>query len=251
MPHAVRSRGATRTGTTPVPRPRTRRVTSPIDAAAPPVLHRAARTLLDDLPGPAGRLAAALLDGTGRIADVPEAARALDLPEHGRYVVAAVAGGLRVPIVSGAPGCAPRLTETSAAAALEAMVHVVSTAPAVGSGLPGVRRTVSSCEAKYPGSPADSGVLSGCSAARLLGAAPERACEKGGLAGEDVVAAHRSQKNAGTGPGTPQDFTDAGRPASRSICVLKPGRKATGGLVGVEDAHRPPGVGAYPASRSS
>ncbi|MBJ6636385.1 helix-turn-helix domain-containing protein [Streptomyces sp. I5] len=35
-------------------------------------------------------LAAALLDGTSRIADLPEAAEALDLPEHGRYVVVAV-----------------------------------------------------------------------------------------------------------------------------------------------------------------
>jgi hypothetical protein len=38
-------------------------------------------------------LAAALLDGTGRIADLPETARALGLPEGGRYVVVAVAGG--------------------------------------------------------------------------------------------------------------------------------------------------------------
>ncbi|MFF3501357.1 PucR family transcriptional regulator [Streptomyces sp. NPDC003247] len=38
-------------------------------------------------------LAAALLDGTSRIADLPEAAQALDLPEHGRYAVVAVAGG--------------------------------------------------------------------------------------------------------------------------------------------------------------
>ncbi|MER7740432.1 helix-turn-helix domain-containing protein [Streptomyces sp. NPDC096538] len=35
-------------------------------------------------------LAAALLDGTSRIADLPEAAQALDLPEQGRYVVVAV-----------------------------------------------------------------------------------------------------------------------------------------------------------------
>ncbi|MFF5252782.1 PucR family transcriptional regulator [Streptomyces leeuwenhoekii] len=231
MQHAVRSLGAIRTGPTPVPRPRTRRVPSLIDADALRVLHRAARALLDDLPGltdrlvavlqeqePAYRaavagdptgtwqevhrslrhsvtslidprsardaargcswrigatraeqglpldallhafrlggslvwqglveetsrtapeevrllvhvasdvwnfvdehctlvadayrqvewqlsrrrenrarlLAAALLDGTSRIADVPEAARALGLPEHGRYVVVAVAGG--------------------------------------------------------------------------------------------------------------------------------------------------------------
>ncbi|WAX76454.1 PucR family transcriptional regulator [Streptomyces sp. KMM 9044] len=38
-------------------------------------------------------LAAALLDGTSRIVDLPEAALALDLPEHGRYVVVAVGGG--------------------------------------------------------------------------------------------------------------------------------------------------------------
>ncbi|KOU09613.1 PucR family transcriptional regulator [Streptomyces ardesiacus] len=37
-------------------------------------------------------LAAGLLDGTGRIADLPEAARVLDLPEQGRYVVVAVTG---------------------------------------------------------------------------------------------------------------------------------------------------------------
>ncbi|MFF9488909.1 helix-turn-helix domain-containing protein [Streptomyces sp. NPDC014676] len=37
-------------------------------------------------------LAAALLDGTSRIADLPETAQALELPEHGRYVVVAVAG---------------------------------------------------------------------------------------------------------------------------------------------------------------
>ncbi|MGA5515676.1 PucR family transcriptional regulator [Streptomyces pseudogriseolus] len=37
-------------------------------------------------------LAAALLDGTSRIADLPEAAEALDLPEQGRYAVVAVEG---------------------------------------------------------------------------------------------------------------------------------------------------------------
>ncbi|MEH0548768.1 helix-turn-helix domain-containing protein [Streptomyces sp. B21-105] len=38
-------------------------------------------------------LAGALLDGASRIADLPETAQALDLPEEGRYVVAAVAAG--------------------------------------------------------------------------------------------------------------------------------------------------------------
>jgi hypothetical protein len=38
-------------------------------------------------------LLAALLDGTSRIADLPEAASVLDLPEQGRYAVVAVAAG--------------------------------------------------------------------------------------------------------------------------------------------------------------
>ncbi|MGW5212193.1 helix-turn-helix domain-containing protein [Streptomyces sp. NPDC004051] len=38
-------------------------------------------------------LTAALLDGTSRIADLPEAALALELPEQARYVVVAVGGG--------------------------------------------------------------------------------------------------------------------------------------------------------------
>ncbi|CAL9604462.1 hypothetical protein SUDANB58_05506 [Streptomyces sp. enrichment culture] len=163
----------------------------------------------------------------------------------------AASRGLRVPIVSSAPGYAPQLMKTPASAALEAMVHVVSAAPAVSSDLPGVKRMVSSYGRKYPGSPVDSGVLSGYNAARLLGADLEKACEKGSLAREDVIAAHRSQENADTGLGTPQDFTDVDRPASRSTYVLKPDREAIGGLVGVEDAHQPPGVDEYLASRSS
>ncbi|NEY36644.1 ABC transporter substrate-binding protein [Streptomyces sp. PRKS01-65] len=163
----------------------------------------------------------------------------------------AASRGLRVPIVSSAPGYAPQLMKTPAAAALEAMVHVVSAAPAVSSDLPGVKRMVASYGKKYPGSPVDSGVLSGYNAAQLLGADLRKACEKGSLAREDVVKAHRSQKNADTGLGTPQDFTDVDAPASRSTYVLKPDREAVGGMVGVEEAHPVPGAGEYLAARTS
>ncbi|GHB46703.1 PucR family transcriptional regulator [Streptomyces viridiviolaceus] len=60
MQHAVRSRAAIRSGLTPVPRPRTPSVASLIDADALRVLHRAARALLDDLPGLTDRLVAVL-----------------------------------------------------------------------------------------------------------------------------------------------------------------------------------------------
>ncbi|MEV5545657.1 ABC transporter substrate-binding protein [Streptomyces sp. NPDC052309] len=161
----------------------------------------------------------------------------------------AASRGLRVPIVSSAPGYAPQLMKTPAAAALEAMVHVVSAAPAVSSDLPGVKKMVASYGKKYPGSPVDSGVLSGYNAAQLMGADLKKACEDGSLAREDVVKAHRSQKNADTGLGTPQDFTDVTMPASRSTYVLKPDRKAVGGVVNVEEAHRAPGIDEYLASR--
>ncbi|MER7497850.1 ABC transporter substrate-binding protein [Streptomyces pharetrae] len=157
----------------------------------------------------------------------------------------AASRGLQVPIVSSAPGFAPQLMKTPAAKALEATLHVVSAAPAVSSDLPGVKKMVASYEKKFPGSPVDSGVLSGYNAAQLLGADLKKACEAGSLTREDVVKTHRSQKNADTGLGTPQDFSDVNRPASVSTYVLKPDAKAVGGIVVAEEAHVAPGIEEY------
>jgi ABC-type branched-subunit amino acid transport system substrate-binding protein len=162
----------------------------------------------------------------------------------------AASRGLRVPVVSSAPGFAPQLMKTPAAPALAALLHIVSAAPAVSSELPGVRAMVASYEKKYPGSPVDSGVLSGYNAAALLGADLKKACEAGGLTRDDVVTAHRSQKNADTGLGTPQDFSDVDSPASRETYVLRPDAGAAGGVVGVEDAHKAPGVDEYLSTRN-
>ncbi|MGW0496623.1 PucR family transcriptional regulator [Streptomyces sp. NPDC003007] len=60
MHPAARTRTTFRTGPTPVPQPRTRRIRSLIDADALRVLHRAARVLLDDLPDLTDRLLAVL-----------------------------------------------------------------------------------------------------------------------------------------------------------------------------------------------
>ncbi len=139
--------------------------------------------------------------------------------------------------------------ETPAAAALEAMLHVVSAAPAVSADIPGVKRMVAAYEKKYPGSPVDSGVLSGYNAAQVMGDDLEKACALGSLTREDVVKAHRSQEDADTGLGTPQDFTDVSRPASTSSYVLKPARKAVGGLVIAEEAAEVPGAEEYLQSR--
>ncbi|WP_112469300.1 ABC transporter substrate-binding protein [Streptomyces triticisoli] len=161
----------------------------------------------------------------------------------------AASRGLRVPVVSSAPGFAPQLMKTPAAPALAAMLHIVSAAPAVSSDLPGVQRMVASYQKKYPDSPVDSGVLSGYNAAQLIGADLKKACEAGGLTREDVVKAHRSQKNADTGLGTAQNFSDIDRPASTETYVLRPDAKAVGGVVNAEDAHTAPGVEDYLATR--
>ncbi|MFD3735752.1 ABC transporter substrate-binding protein [Streptomyces sp. NPDC058632] len=161
----------------------------------------------------------------------------------------AASRGLSVPVVSSAPGYAPQLMETPAAPALAALLHVVSAAPAVSSELPMVQRMVTSYKKKYPDSPVDSGVLSGYNAAQLMGANLKAACDAGGLSREDVVKAHRSQKNADTGLGTAQNFSDVDRPASVETYVLKPDAKATGAVVNAEDAHTAPGVEEYLSSR--
>ncbi|MFC5955157.1 ABC transporter substrate-binding protein [Streptomyces pratens] len=161
----------------------------------------------------------------------------------------AASRGLRVPVVSSAPGYAPQLMETPAAPALAAMLHIVSAAPAVSSELPGVQGMVASYKKEFPDSPVDSGVLSGYNAAQLMGADLKTACEAGGLSREDVLKAHRAQKNADTGLGTAQNFSDADRPASVETYVLKPDAKAVGSVVNVEDAHTAPGVEEYLSGR--
>jgi ABC-type branched-subunit amino acid transport system substrate-binding protein len=161
----------------------------------------------------------------------------------------AAARGLKVPIVSSAPGFAPQLLKTPPAKALEGMLHVVSAAPAVSADIPGVERMVRAYGKKYPGSVVDSGVLSGYNAAQLLGADLKKACEAGSLDRADVVAAHHTQKHLDTGLGTPQDFSDETRPASLQTYVLEPDADAVGGLVNEEDAHEAPGVEAYLSSR--
>ncbi|MFF5985068.1 ABC transporter substrate-binding protein [Streptomyces olindensis] len=163
----------------------------------------------------------------------------------------AASRGLKVPVVSSAPGYAPQLMKTPAAPALTALLNVVSAAPAVSSDLPGVRKMVASYKKKYPGSLIDSGVLSGYNAAQLMGNDLKKACDKGSLTREDLVEAHRSQSGVDVGLGTAQDFSDKARPASTSTYVHKPDAKAVGAAVNAEDAHTAPGVEEYLASRSS
>ncbi|WP_369192960.1 ABC transporter substrate-binding protein [Streptomyces djakartensis] len=163
----------------------------------------------------------------------------------------AASRGLKVPVVTSAPGYAPQLMKTPAAPALAALLNVVSAAPAVSSDLPGVRKMVAAYQKKYPGSLLDSGVLSGYNAARLMSNDLKKACEAGSLTREAVVKAHRSQSSVDVGLGTAQNFSDKAQPASTEAYIHKPDAKAVGAAVNVEDAHTAPGVQEYLASRTS
>ncbi len=155
----------------------------------------------------------------------------------------AASRGLRVPVVSSAPGFAPQLMKTPAAPALAALLHVVSSAPAVSSELPGVRRMVTAYRQKYAGSPVDSGVLSGYNAAQLLGAGLKKRLRRResrpGGRGEGAPRAGERRHRSGPSRRTSSPTWTVRRACPRTC---SPDAKALGGLVGAEEAHRIPGA---------
>ncbi|MGX1542538.1 ABC transporter substrate-binding protein [Streptomyces adustus] len=161
----------------------------------------------------------------------------------------AAASGLKVPVVTSAPGYAPQLLKTPAAPALLAMLHIVTAAPPVSSDLPAVTKMVAAYQKKYPGELVDAGTLSGYNAAELMSLDLKAACAAKDLSREGLVKAHRAQKSVDNGLGTPEDFSDASRPAGTAVYVTKPDAKATGGTVLVEDARTLPAEQEYLDSR--
>ncbi len=163
----------------------------------------------------------------------------------------AASRGMKVPVVSSAPGFAPQLMKTPAEPALTAMLSIVSAIPPVSSDLPAVKKMVAAYQKAYPGSPVDSGVLSGYNAAQLMGLDLQAACKAKDLSREGLIKAHRSQKAVDNGLGTPQDFSDVKRPASFSAYIIKPDKAAVGGTVMVEDTHELPAAKEFVASHGN
>ncbi|MEC4019373.1 ABC transporter substrate-binding protein [Streptomyces sp. H27-D2] len=157
----------------------------------------------------------------------------------------AAAQKFTVPVVSSAPGYAPQLLATPAAKALLGMLSIVSAAPAVSTDLPAVKKMAASYKKAYPGQLIDAGVLSGYNSAELMGRDLKAACDAKDLSRAGLVKAHRSQSAVDNGLGTPQDFSDASAPATLASYIIKPDKKALGGVVGVEDAHELPAAQEY------
>ncbi|MEV6212968.1 ABC transporter substrate-binding protein [Kitasatospora sp. NPDC051914] len=148
----------------------------------------------------------------------------------------AAAQGLTVPVVSSAPGFAPQLLDSAAAPALEKMLFLVSGYPAPSVDTPRMRQLVQDYQAKYPGAPVDSGVVSGWVSAQVSAEALTDACNAKDLTREGIETAHRGQKALNI-LDVPLDFTDAAKPSAYSSFILKPSKQATGGLAVLEPAH--------------
>ncbi|GAA1096656.1 MULTISPECIES: ABC transporter substrate-binding protein [Kitasatospora] len=157
----------------------------------------------------------------------------------------AAAQGLTVPVVGSAPTFAPQLLDSAAAPALEKMFYLVSGYPAPSVDTPRMRQLVQDYQAKYPGAPVDSGVVSGWVAAQVAAEALSNACTAKDLTREGIVAAHRSQKALNV-LDVPLDFTDAAKPSAYGSFILKPAKSATGGLAVAEAAHEVAATRGYP-----
>ncbi|WP_431681380.1 ABC transporter substrate-binding protein [Kitasatospora sp. KL5] len=157
----------------------------------------------------------------------------------------AAAQGLTVPVVSSAPGFAPQLLDSAAAPALEKMLFLVSGYPAPSADTPRMRQLVQDYQAKYPGAPVDSGVVSGWVSAQVAAEALTDACAAKDLTREGIEAAHRSQKALNI-LDVPLDFTDAAKPSAYASFILKPSKQATGGLAILEPAHEVAATRGYP-----
>lgn len=153
--------------------------------------------------------------------------------------------GLRVPVLTSAPGFHPQVMASAAAGALEQLLYVVSAAPAMGADIPAVKKLAADYKAKYPDGTLDQGVISGYNAMKIFGEDLKAACAAKDLSHAGIIAAHRQQKQMDTGLGTPEDFSDVTKPATYKSYILKPSKTAPGNLVVAKDAYEVPAAREY------
>ncbi|MBC9713314.1 ABC transporter substrate-binding protein [Streptomyces sp. TRM66268-LWL] len=140
----------------------------------------------------------------------------------------AAAGGLKVPIIGNNSAYAPQLLATQAAPALEAMYYVATPALPIGDDAEGPSKLAADYTAAYPKDALDNGVVAGWTAAKTMGEALTRACEKKDLTRDGVDKALLSIKDWNAGFGV-HDFTDPNAPSSLESVIIKPDKAAKGG----------------------
>ena len=149
----------------------------------------------------------------------------------------AAATGLNVPFVASNSAFAQQLLATPVGPIMEKSYFIMTAAPPFSLRNPAMEKLAGEYQMAYKGQPLDSAVYSGYATAAIVGEALKKACANKDLTRDGIVNAHRSNAkfDIGTG-GTPMDFTQFTRPASRASYVVRPDKAARGGTSLVEEA---------------
>ncbi|MEV0320975.1 ABC transporter substrate-binding protein [Streptomyces sp. NPDC050658] len=142
----------------------------------------------------------------------------------------AAAGRFDVPIIGNNSAFSPQLLGTQAGPALAKNYYVASPTLPIGADTAAAKKLVADYRAAYPKDALDNGVTAGWTAASVFGEALKKACESKDLTREGVDKALLTIDAYDTGFGVTQNFTDPKSPSSKESVILRPDKKATGGM---------------------
>ncbi|WPO70309.1 MULTISPECIES: ABC transporter substrate-binding protein [unclassified Streptomyces] len=142
----------------------------------------------------------------------------------------AAAGRFDVPVIGNNSAFAPQLLATQAGPALEKNYYVASPTLPIGADTAAAKKLVADYKKAHPKDALDNGVVAGWTAASVFGEALKKACEDKDLTRDGVGKALLTLDAFDSGFGVRQDFTDPKAPSSKESVILRPDKKATGGM---------------------
>ncbi|MEU1021704.1 ABC transporter substrate-binding protein [Streptomyces sp. NPDC005904] len=157
----------------------------------------------------------------------------------------AAAGRFDVPVIGNNSAFAPQLLATQSGPALEKNYYVASPTLPIGADTAVAKKLVADYRKAHPKDSLDNGVVAGWTAASVFGEALKKACEDKDLTREGVGKALLTLDSFDSGFGVTQDFTDPKAPSSRESVILRPDKKATGGMKVVRAPSASPAAKGY------
>ncbi|MEU4798763.1 ABC transporter substrate-binding protein [Streptomyces sp. NPDC023327] len=157
----------------------------------------------------------------------------------------AAAGRFDVPVIGNNSAFAPQLLATQSGPALEKNYYVASPTLPIGADTAAAKKLVADYRKAHPKDSLDNGVVAGWTAASVFGEALKKACEDKDLTREGVGKALLTLDSFDSGFGVTQDFTDPKAPSSRESVILRPDKKATGGMKVVRAPSASPAAKGY------
>jgi ABC-type branched-subunit amino acid transport system substrate-binding protein len=144
---------------------------------------------------------------------------------------AAKAAGLDVPILSNNPGFDPAILQTPIGPTLEQNLLMVASYAPFAADIPAARELAGSYQARYPNDRPSAAVDYGYAVANAYGEILAEACAGKDLTRDGVHRAFRSVHTIDTGGLNPRlHFSDAGKPSSDEVYVLRPNARVPGGI---------------------